>query len=188
MEFDTSLEFAVILAWKDLRAGDELLSATVEYESRRGLPVDSVTVWALRARGYQDRVCDYSRCASPAHPVGVRFTNSYHSNTLAQALDFIMKNQDQFTRPDDAWRPHLVLIQPPTPELAAEAAAWTAGTEATAAPNLNGGTKAKAGWQMKPRHVSNGAGSHARMTRVTSNSSLEFVDNRSGFPNGPWCR
>lgn len=131
MQLDKALEFAVILAWQDLMTG-RVLSARVEYESKRGLPVDFLTVWTLTSGGTQDRVCDYATCASPDHPMGVRFTNDYHSNALAQALDFIMKNQEQLTRPDDAWRPHLVLIQPPTPELAAEATAWMAGTRAAA--------------------------------------------------------
>jgi len=182
MELDKALEFAVILAWQDLMTGGQVLSARVEYESKRGLPVDFLTVWTLRSGGYQDRACDYSTRASPAHPVGVRFTNSYHSNALAHALDFIMKNQDQFTHPDDAWRPHLVMIQPPTPELAAEATAWMAGTRAAGSNRV--GSKANAR-RTVPRRGPNPA---AFSPRLPSSGPGEVVDDRSGFPNGPWCR
>jgi len=184
MEFDKSLEFAVILAWRDLVAGDQLLSARVEYESRRGMPVDLVTVWTFRSWGYQDRVCDYWTSASPAHPMGVRFSNNYHSDRLTTALDFIMKNQDQFPRPADAWRPHFVLVQPPLAELVAQAAAWMAEIQAAAKPAA--GTPAKGGRLASSRHGSNGAASGPRITTITANGSC--VADRSGFPGGPWCR
>ncbi len=182
MELDRVLEFAAILAWQDLVAGSQLLSARVEYQSERGMGVDFLTVWTVRSWGYQDRVCDYWASASPAHPAGARFTNNYHSNALAQALDFIVKNQDRFTHPDTA-RPHLVLIQPPTPELTAEATAWMAGSE-VAVSNRAGGSKANAR-RSNPRRGPNGA---ASMPLLPRNGSAEVADNRSGFPNGPWCR
>jgi len=121
--------------------------------------------------------------------MGVRFSNSYHSDALERALDFIMKNQDEFTRPADAWRSHLVLIQPPTAELAAEAAAWVSEIQASA--KRAGGTEARAGRRTSPRTVPNPATSDPRATAITANGSFEFaksVDHRSGFPNGPWSR
>ena len=129
------------LAWNDLMTGRQLLSARVEYESKQGIPTDFLSVWTVMSWGYQDRVCDYWTSGSPAHPAGVGFSNSYHSDALARALDFIMKNQDQFTRPVDAWRPHLVLIQPPTADQAAEAGAWMTGIEAPV--KRAGGTEGK---------------------------------------------
>lgn len=124
MEFDKGLELAVILGWKDLMTGDQLMSARVEYDSRQGTPVDSLSVWTVRSWGYQDRVCDYWTSASETHPVGLRFSNSHHSDALAKALNFIMKNQDEFTRPGDSGRAHLVRIQPPAADLITEAATW----------------------------------------------------------------
>jgi hypothetical protein len=183
MEFDRGLELAVTLGWNDLAPGDQLLSARVEYESRRGMPVDLLTVWALRSWGYQDRVCDWTS-APPAHPMGVRFRNNYHSDTLAKALDFIMKNQDQFTRPADAWRPHLVLIRPPAADLVAQAAAWM--TEIQASAKGAGGLQAKEGWRASVQHSANGAASDPRITATAANRSC--MANRSGFPHGPWCR
>jgi hypothetical protein len=43
---------------------------------------------------------------------------------LAQTLDFVMKNQGQFTRPADAGRHGLVLIYPPDGDDRIEAATW----------------------------------------------------------------
>jgi hypothetical protein len=183
MEFDKGLELAVTLGWNDLATGDQLLSARVEYESRRGMPVDFLTVWALRSWGYQDRICDWTS-ASPAHPMGVRFSNNYHSDTLAKALDLIMKNQDQFTRPADAWRPHLVLIQPPGAGLVAQAAAWM--TEIQTAAKRVASAEAKAGPRQGPWQGFNGAASDPQIPPIPANGSC--VANRSGFPHGPWCR
>jgi hypothetical protein len=124
MVLDKAFEFAVILAWKDLMVGDKLLSARVQYESKPGMPLSYLSVWSLRSWGYQDRVCDYWIGASSAHPTGASFSNGHRSDILVQTLDFIMKNQDQFTSPVDAWRTHTVLISPPADDQLAEAAAW----------------------------------------------------------------
>ncbi len=66
-------------------------------------------------------MCDYWTWTSSAHPGGVRFRNGHSSDKLAQTLDFIMKNQDQFTRRADACRDGLVLIYPPTGDECTEA-------------------------------------------------------------------
>jgi len=164
MELDKALEFATILAWKDLTTGDQLMSARVQYESTREAPLDSLSVWTLRSWGYQDRVCDYRTRASSADPVGASFTNGYHSDILAHTLDFITKNLDQFTLPVDAWRTHLVLIQPPTADRVAEAAfCMTRAQEAVA--NRAGGAEAQSrNGEQNLSHRSNGAASDPRIT------------------------
>jgi len=124
MELDKAFELAVILAWEDLTKVTTLSSARLEYVREPRTSLDHLSVWLVKGRGYQDRVCDYWTQTSSAHPSGVRFGNGHGSDKLAQALDFIMKNQDQFTRPADAGRNGLVLIYPPAGELRAEAAAW----------------------------------------------------------------
>ena len=126
MELDKALEFAVILAWEDLMKVTNPCSARVEYRCEPGTSLDYLSVWSDRGGGYQRLVCDYWTWTSPAHPSGVRFTNGYHSDGLGQTLDFIMKNQDQFTRRADACRDGLVLIHPPTGDQRAEAATWMA--------------------------------------------------------------
>jgi hypothetical protein len=61
---------------------------------------------------------------SSAHASGARFSNRQSSDQLTETLDFIMKNQDQFTRPADACRHCLILIDPPTGDERREAATW----------------------------------------------------------------
>jgi hypothetical protein len=46
---------------------------------------------------------------------------------LDKALDFILMNQDQFTRPADSCAEGLALIDPPTEVERTEAAAWMSG-------------------------------------------------------------
>ncbi len=124
MELDKAFEFAVILAWEDLMKATAPCSVRVEYRCEPGTPLDYMSVWSARAGGEQDLVCDYWTSTSPAHAVGVRFTNGHYSDKLAQTLDFIMKNQDQFTRRADACRDGLVLIYSPTGDERTEAATW----------------------------------------------------------------
>jgi len=128
MELDKALEYAVILAWEDLMKDAKPCSTRVEYQGAPGAPLDYLRIWSDRGGGYQRLVCDYWTWTSPAHPCGVRFTNGYHSDGLGQTLDFIMKNQDGFTRRTDACRDGLVLIYPPTGDQRAEAATWSADT------------------------------------------------------------
>jgi hypothetical protein len=124
MELDKAFEFAVILAWDDLTKATKLCSARVEYQGEPGAGLDHLSVWSARVRGYHDLVCDYWTRASSAHPSGLRFRNGQYSDQLAQTLDFIMKNQDQFTRSADACRNNLVVIDPPAGDERTEAATW----------------------------------------------------------------
>ena len=133
MELDKALRFAVILAWEDLMRVANTCSARVEYRSESGTTLDHLRVWSDRAKGYQDLVCDYWTCASPAHPDGAAFKNDHHSDRLAQTLDFIMKNQDRFTRPAGTSPNGLVLIYPPAGDDRTEAAAWWTGVSGIAA-------------------------------------------------------
>lgn len=124
MELDKAFELGVIFAWPDLMKITKPCSARVEYQREPGTSLDYLSVWSVRAGGYQDLVCDYWTWTSSAHPSGIRFRNGHHSDTLAQTLDFIMKNQDRFTHRADACRQGLVLIDPPTADECAEAATW----------------------------------------------------------------
>ena len=127
MELDKALKFAVILAWEDLMKVTNLCSARVEYRCEPGTSLDYLSVWSVGAGGKQDLVCDYWTWTSPAHPGGVRFSNSFHSDQLGQALDFILMNQGQFTRRADACPDGLALIYPPTGDERTEAATWLSG-------------------------------------------------------------
>ena len=124
MELDKAFEFAVISAWNDLIGVAEPCPARVEYRCETGTSLDYLSVWSVKAGGYQDLVCDYWTWTSAAHPSGWRFRNGHRSNQLAQTLDLIMKNQDQFTHPANACRNGLVLIHPPAAEELTEATTW----------------------------------------------------------------
>ena len=127
MELDKALKFAVILAWEDLMKVTSPCTARVEYRCEPGSSVDYVNVWSVNAESQQQMVCDYWTWTSPAHPSGIRFSNGFQSDQLGQALDFILKNQGQFTRRADASRDGLALIYPPTGDERTEAATWMSG-------------------------------------------------------------
>jgi hypothetical protein len=124
MELDKAFRHAVTLAWQDFMKPTEPRSIRVEYLCEPGTALDHLSVWSVRAGGYQDLVCDFWASASPAHPSGARFGNRHSSDVLAQALLFVMTNQGQFTRPSDAGRHGLVLIYPPDGDDRIEAATW----------------------------------------------------------------
>ena len=123
MELDKALQFAVTVAWDDLMKASEPGSIRVEYQGKSGISLDRVSVWSAKAWGYHDLVCDYWTSAS-AHSSGVSFKNGHGSDKLTDTLDFIMKNQGQFTRPADTGRNGLVLIDPPGADERQEAATW----------------------------------------------------------------
>ena len=120
---DDAFRSAVIQAWDDLAEVTTPRAVNVEYLCEPGAPLDHVSVWLVKAGGYQDRVCDYWTWISSARPRDSRFWNSYHSNKLAHALEFIMENQERFPRPADVGPHGLVRAFPPTEEERAEAAA-----------------------------------------------------------------
>ncbi|MGH9326417.1 MAG: hypothetical protein ACRD2B_07000 [Terriglobia bacterium] len=132
MKLDKAFEFAAILAWDDLMKVNEPRSIRVEYRAEPGTPLDYVSVRSDKGGGYLCLVCEYRTWTSSTHPSGVRFSNGYCSDQLAETLNFIMKNQDQFTGRADACRDGLVLIYPPAGEERAEAAAWMRGVPGAA--------------------------------------------------------
>jgi len=124
VELDRAFHYAVTLAWEDLMKPIEPRAIRVEYLSEPGSPLDHLSVWSVRAGGYQDLVCDFQSSASVAHPSGACFGNRYSSDKLAASLGFIMKNQGQFTRPADACRRGLIVIHAPDADDRREAATW----------------------------------------------------------------
>jgi hypothetical protein len=132
MQLDTALRFAVMQAWGDLTNVNDPCSIRVEYQCDPGTPLDCLKIWSDGGGGCQHLVCDYWTWSSPTHANGVRFRNGYHSDKLGQILDFIMKNQDQFTRRADACRDGLILIDPPTEGESTEAYTWMRGLQSGA--------------------------------------------------------
>jgi len=132
MELDKALEFAVILAWEDLMKVTNPNSARVEYRSAPGTAVDYLSIWSVDAECKQNMVCDYWTWTSSAHPSGICFNNKFHSHQLGLALDFILMNQDQFTRPAGTCAEGLVLVHPSPGDECTEAATWMSGVPGAA--------------------------------------------------------
>jgi hypothetical protein len=128
---DEAFRYAVTLAWEDFKKPIKPRSIRVEYLFEPGTALDHLRVWSVRAGGYQDLVCDCWKCASPAHPSGACFGNSYYSEALGQTLLFVMMNQSRFTRPADAGRHGLILIHPPDADDRIEATTWIRGVQST---------------------------------------------------------
>jgi hypothetical protein len=127
MELDKVLGFAVILAWDDLKKATGLSSARVEYESAVGTTVDYLSIWSVDTEGHQSMLCDYWTWTSSAHTSGISFKKVVNSPRLGLALDFILLNQNQFTRPADACPEGLALVSPPTADELSKAKAWMDG-------------------------------------------------------------
>ena len=127
MKLDKALGFAVILAWDDLKKSTDLSSARVEFQSAVGTAVDYLSIWSVDAEGHQSMLCGYWTWTSPAHTSGISFKRTLNSPRLVLALDFILMNQNQFTRPADACPEGLALVYPPTADELTEATTWMAG-------------------------------------------------------------
>ena len=132
MELDKALGFAVILGWDDLKKASDPSSVRVEYRSAPGSAVDNLSIWSVDSEGKQILVCEYWTRTSSAHPSGISFDNKFHSQHLGLALDFILINQDQFTRSADACLEGLALIYPPTGDELTEATTWMSGVQGAA--------------------------------------------------------
>ena len=139
LELDNAFKYAVTLAWEDLMKITEPCSVRVEYSCEPGTApgtgLDHLKVWSVKAKGYQDLVCDYWTWTDSAHQSGASFSNRHHSDKLAQTIDFIMKKQYLFTRRAGASRDGWVLIYPPDADDRTEAATCMRVVQAPEAPD-----------------------------------------------------
>lgn len=125
MELDRALELAVISSWEELVAPDESCSMHVVYENVSDLAVDSVEVWKVKNRGYEELVCRYSIPRSNSLAPRLHFVDAYHSEILASILDFIMRNQCQFSRSSVRSIHGLIQIDLPSDESRKIATVWS---------------------------------------------------------------
>jgi len=124
MDFEKALGFAVISSWEDLVKPDDNASIHVEYANVDGFPVAWLQVWAMH-KGNGNRVCTYSTLpSSGSESQGIQFATSYASETLSEALEFIMGNQSQFGRPKGHSVSGLVQVALPGAEDRANADEW----------------------------------------------------------------
>jgi hypothetical protein len=136
LELDKVLGFAVILAWDDLKKATNPSSVRVEFQNAAGKAVDYLSIWSVDAEAHQSMLCDYWTWVSSAHSSGISFKKDCRSQRLGQALDFILMNQNQFTRPSDACPEGLALVYPPNADELAEATTWMAGVHGVS-PNVS---------------------------------------------------
>jgi hypothetical protein len=92
--------------------------------------VNSLEVWKIKNRGYGTLVCRYSTAGSNSlvsrlEVPTMHFANSYRSQTLSDNLDFILRNQHQFSRPSDRSIHGLVQIELPSGDERKSAAIWS---------------------------------------------------------------
>lgn len=132
MEIDRALELAAVSSWDDLVNPGESCSIHVEYGNVSELPLNPVEVWKITDRGDGTLVCSYTISRSDSSPVGletpeIHFANNYRSTILADNLDFIMRNQRQFSRPPGRSIHGLVQIDLPSEEERKRAAIWSRG-------------------------------------------------------------
>ena len=121
------LESAVIANWADLMRGAKGGLIPVEYGFVPAGTLDHVQVWSSITRGHWLLICEYRMSASNSDSNGLRFANGYHSEGLANILDFVMQRQNMFTLPTDIGRPGLLQIPRPTEAEVAVAAASVRG-------------------------------------------------------------
>jgi hypothetical protein len=132
MDLDRALELAVVSSWDDLVNLGESCSIHVEYRNISELRLNSVEVWKIKNRGNGTLVCRYTISRTDSSPVApeileTRFANNYRSTILADNLDFIMRNQEQFSRHPDRSIHGLVQIDLPSEEERKSAAIWSRG-------------------------------------------------------------
>jgi len=128
MDLGQALDLAVVTSWAELVDPGEACSIHVEYVDLSGLPVSSLEVWKIKNRGYGTLVCRYSRAGSHSARLEVpamHFANSYSSQALADNLDFILRNQHQFSRPSDRSIHGLVQIELPSEDERKSATIWS---------------------------------------------------------------
>jgi len=127
MELDRALELAVVSSWDELVRPGESYSVHVEYKNVSKVPLNAVEVWMMKNRGYGCLAFRYSVAQSSAPLSGaptIYFANSYSSKMLAENFDFIMRNQDRFSRPLDQSVHGLVQVDAPDEQDRVSAAAW----------------------------------------------------------------
>jgi hypothetical protein len=88
-----------------------------------------VEVWTIGNSGYGTLAFRYRAARSESSALRLRdrtmrFGNSYRSDILASNFDFIMRNQEDFTKAQDRSIHGGVQIETPTAEHRKSAAAW----------------------------------------------------------------
>jgi hypothetical protein len=130
MEVDRALELAVVASWDEIVDRGESCSLHVEYGDIQQRPLSALEVWKIKNRGYGTLVYRYAAeglnlPGSRPEAAPVLLANSRRSHTLADNLDFIMRNQREYSRPTGRSIHGLVRIDRPNEDERKSAAAWS---------------------------------------------------------------
>lgn len=121
---DAAFRYAVIVAWNDLMKPGQANAIHVKYPCEEGKPVSRVFVWTEKPGGYEDLICEGWAQATSEHPAGTCFEPGHGSVALAQALDFILGNQQGFEHRCEFGTDGLVQVYAPSGDERKEALDW----------------------------------------------------------------
>jgi hypothetical protein len=113
VQMDRILESAVVLSWKDLLHISQEGLIHIEYVP--GPSLQYLKIWQLTAKGSWSLICEYWMSqGQAARPVGLTFSNDYHSEGLAEMLNVIMQHQGSFMTSIGRPGAGLIQVTPPT--------------------------------------------------------------------------
>jgi hypothetical protein len=96
VQMDRILESAVVLSWRDLLHPSQGGPIHIEYAP--GTRLAYLKIWQLTGKGEWSLVCEYWMPHGPTDSPGdgIKFSNDYHSASLAEMLEVIMQHQENF--------------------------------------------------------------------------------------------
>ncbi|HXU17543.1 MAG TPA: hypothetical protein VN708_20580 [Terriglobales bacterium] len=94
----------------------------IEYQTGSDGVIEFLKVWSSIARGTWKLVCEMWMRPLWSHVTGLRFENSYRSESLSKNLELIMGQEQTFSRVSE--QAGLIQIHPPTEEERREADQW----------------------------------------------------------------
>jgi|SRR6185503_11184977 len=122
VSLDRALEYAVIQNWDELMPDRTAGLIHIEYQTGSDGVIEFLKVWSSIARGTWKLVCEMWMRPLWSHVTGLRFENSYRSESLSKNLELIMGQEQTFSRVSE--QAGLIQIHPPTEEERREADQW----------------------------------------------------------------
>lgn len=111
------LESAVMLSWNELLKSSPGGLVHVEYGAAPEPSLQYVKIWLASAQGGWTLICEYwiSSGFKSAPPIGLTFSNGFHSNMLAEILGATMRARKGFTGSlSGDTRVNLIVVRFPT--------------------------------------------------------------------------
>lgn len=90
--------------------------ARMEYHPGESGALEFMKLWASTQRGYWNLVCEYWPVSLWSRPVGLTFSNGYHSARLVHALETIPRHLQRLSSLDQSAGDGLILLQDVTAE------------------------------------------------------------------------